>query len=205
MRICRKLDLYWISKGTSDCMPLERRSLPVYRVGEPLRRGRGQWPTGTQYTYGPGGHELTLFRPDIDERIVQDVRCGEAEFAIITRPSVIVLAYRFGHSIPWGDAPYCWHFQPAHWRAIPDLEASPELRALIWISLVDANDGIIRAQRGMTLSPEFTNVLHSAIRAQAGEPFDPDQCAAAVRDLLIAYPTARARLSLAQARTIGNQ
>jgi hypothetical protein len=136
--------------------------------------------------------------------MVQDVRFGEAEFAVIISPPVIVLAYRFGDSIPWSDAPYCWHFQPPHCRAVPGPEASPEARALLWITLVEANDGIIRAQRGMTLAPGFTRTLHAAIRTQAGVPFDPDQCTVAVGDLLVAYPTASSRLALAQARTIGN-
>src|SRR5262245_60661647 len=142
MRISRELDLYWMSKA-HDCTSPKRRSVPVYRVGEPLQRGRRHWPAGAQYTHGLGGHELTIFRPDIDEQMIQDVRYGEAEFALITQPPVIVLAYRFGKSIPWSDAPYCWHFQPAHWRTIPDRETSPELRALVWISLVGADDGII--------------------------------------------------------------
>jgi hypothetical protein len=146
-----------------------------------------------------------LFRRAVDEPMVQDVRFGEAEFAVITSPPVIVLAYRFGASIPWSDAPYCWHFQPPHWRAVPTPEASREARALLWITLVEADDGIIRAQRGMTLAPGFTRALHAAIRALAGIPFDPDQCTAAVGNLLVAHPTTSSRLPLAQARTIGNQ
>ena len=65
--------------------------------------------------------------------------------------------------------------------------------------------GIIHAQRGMTLAPEFTRTLHTAIRAQARMPFNPDECADAVGDLLIAHPSTFARLPLAQARTIGNE
>ena len=205
MRISQELDLFWMSKAAHHGTPPGRPRAPVYRVGEPLQRGRRRWPTGAQYTYGHGGHELTLFLRDIDEAMIEDVRFGEAEFAVITQPPVIVLAYRFGDSIPWSDAPYCWHFQPAHRRTIPDRETSPEVRALIWISLVGADDGIIRAQRGMTLAPEFTRTLHSAIRAQARESFDPHECTAAVGDLMVAYPNTYARLPLAQARTIGNQ
>jgi hypothetical protein len=205
MRIFQDLDPFWMSKAPRHCTPTNRPLVPLYRVGEPLQRGRRQWPTGAQYTYGLSGHELTLFHGDIDEQMIQDVKYGEAEFAVITKPPVIVLAYRFGSSIPWNDVPYCWHFQPAHWRVIPDREASPEARALLWITLVEARDGIIRAQRGMTLAPEFTSTLHAAIRAQARVPFDPDRCTAAVSDLLVAHPSTFARLPLAQARTIGNQ
>jgi hypothetical protein len=144
-------------------------------VGEPLQRGRRNWPVGAQYVYGLSGHELTIFHPHVNEPLVQDVKFGEAEFAVITQPPVIVLAYRFGTTIPWNDVPYCWHMQPAHWRTVPARESSPE------------------------------TTLHTAIRAQARMPFNPDQCADAVGDLLVAHPSAFARLPLAQARTIGNQ
>ena len=140
MRISQDIDLFWMSKAPRHCPPPKRPLVPVYRVGEPLQRGRRRWPTGAQYTYGPGGHDLTLFLCGIDERMVHDVRFGEAEFAVIAQLPLIVLAYRFGTSIPWSDAPYCWHFQPAHWRTIPERETSPEARALLWISLVGADE-----------------------------------------------------------------
>ncbi len=41
---------------------------------------------------------------------------------------------------------------------------------MLWITLVGAEDGIIHAQRGMTLSPAFTRELHDAIRTQAMRP-----------------------------------
>ena len=72
--------------------------------------------------------------------------------------------------------PYTWHMQPAHCRVTPPLESSPETRALLWITLVGADDGMIHAQRGMTLAPAFTRTLQDAIRAQASTPFDPDLC-----------------------------
>jgi hypothetical protein len=205
MKMSHNLGLYWDSSSARPSTPVRRPLVPVYRVGEPLQRGRRNWPVGAQYVHGPSGHELTIFHPEINELVVQDVKSGEAEFAVVTRPSVIVLAYRFGETLPWNDVPYCWHMQPAHWRTVPAWEASPETRALLWITLVGAHDGIIHAQRGMTLAPEFTRTLHTAIRAQARMPFNADECADAVGDLLVAHPSAFARLPLAQARTIGNR
>src|SRR5262245_20091707 len=194
MKTSQVFDLFWVAGSPRPYLPVSRPQVPVYRVGEPLQRGRRQWSTGAQYSHGLSGNELTLFHPEIDDKIVHDVRYGTAEFAVIVQPPVIVLAYRFGQSIPWSDVPFCWHFQPAHWRVVPPREASPETRALLWITLVGAHDGIIHAQRGMTLDPEFTRTLHAAIRDQATTPFDPDQCAAAVDDLLVALPTTSARL-----------
>ena len=40
------------------------------------------------------------------------------------------------------------------------------------IILVEGYDGIVRAVRPVTLSPDFSLALHTAIRAQAGRFFD---------------------------------
>ena len=96
-----------------------RAETRVYRVGEPLRRARRDWPEGAQLVYGPGGPELTIFNRGIGDDLVDDVRRGPAEFALIVEPPVIVMAYRFGESSPWNDVPYSWHLQPERGRIIP--------------------------------------------------------------------------------------
>jgi hypothetical protein len=179
--------------------------LPVYRVGELFRPGRCNWPEGAQFSSSPGGHELTLFSSDICEETVHEVSRGRAEFAMIVELPVIVIAYRFGQSIPWADVPFSWHLQPVSWRAVPELNPSPEARALLWISLVGALDGIIHAQRGLTLSPDFTRRLCGAIRAQAMMAFDPEECTTAISRIFLDYPSTVDRLSLAVAQTVGNE
>ncbi len=146
-----------------------------------------------------------MFVSNIDNRHIHDVKYGDGEFAVIVSLPLLLLAYRFGQSIPWNDVPYCWHMQPAQSRVVPHQELSPETRALLWVTLVGANDGVIYAQRGMTLAPEFTRALNGAIRAQVCMPFNPDSCMEVVSNFLIAHPYTDERLALAQARTIGNR
>jgi hypothetical protein len=183
---------------------VRRPVAPVYRVGELVSRRRREWPPGAEFAFGPGGHELTLFHPLIRPELIEDVRRGPAEFALIVRPPVIVLAYRFGETIPWEDTAYCWHLQPEFRRVIPGAIVVAEIRSLLWITLVGAEDGIIHAQRGMTLSPSFTRALHDAIRAQAMSPFDPHECTAAISTLYPPYIETVDRLDMAVARTMGN-
>jgi len=191
-------------KSRQNCTLSSRSLVPVYRVGELFRQHRWSWPEGSHFSYSPGGHELTVFQAGIHEGMVREVSRGEAEFALIVEAPLLILAYRFGESIAWADASYSWHLQPADWRAIPPEEDSPGERALLWISLVGAADGIIHAQRGMTLSPGFTRALHRAIRSQAQVCFDPHECAAAIARISLNFPSACDRLSLAIARTMGN-
>jgi len=179
--------------------------VPVYRVGELFRRGRHAWPAGGQFAFSPAGAELTLFRHDIGREIVDEVRQGEIELALIAELPLIVLAYRFGEVVAWDDVPYSWHLQPASWRVVPSVDSSPQARTLLWITLVGADNGIIRAQRGVTLSPFFTHSLQYTVRAQALMPFNPDECTTAISKVFLDYPTTVDRLVLAKARTMGNE
>jgi hypothetical protein len=195
---------FWSKTGRT--YPLAKRSLvPVYRVGELFRRGHETWPEGGQFAYSPGGLELTLFLSDISDDVVNEVRRGDVELALIVELPLIVVTYRFGQSIPWNDVPYSWHLQPVSWRVVPSVEDSLQSRALLWITLVGAEDGLIHAQRGVTLSPSFTRSLHKAIRTQALMAFDPEECTAAISKVFLKYPSTVDRLTLAEARTMGNE
>ncbi len=200
-----KLEQDFLTEVGQSRAPVSRPLVPVYRVGEKLRKGRDTWPEGGHFICSPCGHELTLFRSDIDADLIHEVRCGQSEFALVVEPPVIVLAYRFGQAEPWSDISYSWHLQPEEWRVVPSLLLSPEARALLWITLVGSEDGIIHAQRGVTLSPHFTRMLHTAIRNQAINAFNPEECTTAVSKIFLWYPTPVDRLALAIAQTRGNE
>ena len=124
-----------------------------------------------------GGHELTLSHRGVTDRLAADVERAEAEFSLVVEGPWIVLCYRIGDSSPWSSAsPFNWHMTPEGGRVVPaEVELSPEtyarLWSTLWISLVDAESGVIRVRRAVALCPEFTRALHNAIRAQALEPF----------------------------------
>jgi hypothetical protein len=179
--------------------------VPAYRVGQPLRQSQRSWPEGAQFTHSRGGHELTLFRAEINLTVVDDVSRGAAEFALVVEHPLIVLAYRFGDSIKWNDVPYCWHLQPADSRQVPALVSQAQTRALIWVTLVSTQDGIIRAQRGLTLSPQFTRAVNDAIRTQAKTSFDPRDYTAAISRAYVGFSSTESRLSIAVSRTMGNE
>ena len=205
MKRFQDLDQDFRNKTRRNHAQSKRSLVSVYRVGESFRRGYHRWPRGARFSYSPGGLELMLFHRRIPEDAIADVLRGPAEFALIVDLPVIVLAYRFGESISWDDVPYSWHLQPAGCRVIPPPEHSPEARVLLWISLVGADDGIIHAQRGMTLSPAFTLALHQAIRDQATMNFDPKECTSALSRVYLDHFSIVDRLSLAVARTMGNE
>ncbi len=183
----------------------ERACVPRYRVGELFRRGRTEWPAGTQFRVGDSIDELTLFRREIGHELVQAVQRGRFEFALLVEQSFIVLAYQVPGVIPWEEAPFCWHLQHLSERVIPMLDSSPEARALLWISLVSATDGVVQAQRGVTLSPSFTRAIRDTVRRQAQVRFRPEACTDGLSRMYLGFPTTDDRLSLAVARSAGNE
>lgn len=190
-------------RGPEPPRLIDRPRVPTYRVGEPLRPGRDHWPEGAWYGFGREGHELTLFTSRITPGLIDDIRRGETEFGLTVDGPVLHLSHRFGVDGEWGDVPYVWHLQHPDQRAAP-AAASPGYRALLWVSLVGADDGLIHAQRGVALEPEFTRSLHEAIRSQAHAPFDPLDCVLAYSEVLRERPDARRRLETASARAMGN-
>jgi hypothetical protein len=205
MKHFEKLEKNLFSDVGETRAPVSRRLVPVYRVGEKLRNGRDTWPEGSHFVSSPCGYELTLCHSDINADLIHELRCGQSEFALLVERPVIVLAYRFGQAGIWNDVSYCWHLQPEEWRVVPSVALSPEARALLWITLVGSDDGVIHAQRGVTLSPRFTRMLSTAIQHQATKTFDPEECTTAISKIFVSYPTPVDRLALAIARTNGNE
>ncbi len=190
-------------RGAEAPRLIERPRVPAYRVGEPFRADRRRWPEGGWYGFGREGHQLTIFASRITPRLIDDVRRGETEFALTIDGPVMHLAHRFGADGRWGDVPYVWRLQDPDERAVPSATPAGQ-RTLLWVSLVGSDDGLIHAQRGVALGPDFTLALHEAIQAQAFSPFDPLECILAFHELLDERPDADQRLRRATARAVGN-
>lgn len=182
------------------------------RVGQLYNPSVRSWTEGNQYNFRGGAHELLLFLEDPSRHEIDAVRKGPCEFALYVEPPLISLCYQFadarGHGLPWSDANYSFHQVreklpdeaqlPIGWE-----EGSPETRALLDVILIDAASGIVRAQRAVTWSPEFTRAIHRAIREQAHRPWDAAEYARAQRELYQHYPTSAALLAACQYRTKG--
>jgi hypothetical protein len=183
----------------------------VLSVGKPYNPARTRWPECSQYNYRGGQHELLLMFPGPTLSEVEAVRKGQAEFGLYVEPPVILVCYRFGAGkagVPWSDATYDWHklhaSRPDEATVPPDpAAASPELRAILSVVLVDANDGNVNALRQVSVSPEFTAALHRAIRAQADAPAAAGRFEAVHQDIYRRHPTAEALAAACPVRTIG--
>jgi hypothetical protein len=188
------------------------RPLHSYRVGDRYHPDRTFWPERGEYNFRQGEHELRLFYASPSKAEIAAVRAGEAHFALLAAPPVIIFCYRFAAApgfeagIPWSDAPYTWHMVPEDQRTLPLDLPHPTSRALLNIVLVDAGTGIIRALRAVTFSPEFSRALHRAIHDQAASSWRGQRhYEEAVEALYRRYPTSEAFVAAAQDRCTGGE
>src|SRR5271166_4940761 len=103
------LELFWVFNAPRKSIPASRPLVPLYRVGEPLQRGRRHWPTGTQYTHGCNGHELTLFLPEIGPGVLEEKKMGGGNSVATAVPPLMVRPLGFAKWFPGGPPPYGGH------------------------------------------------------------------------------------------------
>ena len=74
MKMSHNLGLYWAKARPVRLRRSGVLAYPSTGLVNHYQRGRRHWPVGAQYMHGPSGHELTIFHPEINELIVQDVK-----------------------------------------------------------------------------------------------------------------------------------
>jgi hypothetical protein len=144
-------------------------------VGKLYDPRRTVWEERADLNFRSVAHELRLFLGGATRAEVEAVQSGPVLFRFFAEPEGLFLITRFGTRMSF-DCSY-------HWRQMAEAtgdrtmlplsaEASPALRALVTIILVEATSGIVLAIRTVRFSPEFTRAIHRAIRDQAGAPYD---------------------------------
>ncbi|GIW55376.1 MAG: hypothetical protein KatS3mg082_1780 [Nitrospiraceae bacterium] len=164
--------------------------MSILSVGQPYHPNRNRWPEAAQYNFRSGRHELVLFWPSPSPQEVEGVRVGRADFGLFFEPPVILLLYRFAGACDWSDAPYSIHLVPQEERLAPEA-VSPEARALLSVVLVDADTGLVRALRAITMSPGFTRLLHAAIAQQLAYHWDATAYDQALASIYRRFPESR--------------
>jgi len=146
--------------------------MQIVAIGKLLFEGRTELPEAIEYNYQTGDHTLLLSMKNLHPHEIEAVTQAEAEFGLYCENSIVFLLYRFGEVLPWSDSAFSWWNLAEEDRRIPEPQANTAERILLKIILIEAATGIVKAIRVTTLSPNFTEKLHTAIREQsAGEEF----------------------------------
>lgn len=137
-----------------------------YEVGKLYSPSRSNWPENVEYNFRGGAHELRLFYPSPTVKEIADIQSGQVRLALYPYLDVIFFCFKFGDQ-PWSDSPYNYNLVPADERQLPEDADNVTQRRLLTAFLVDANTGILRAIRAVSMSPAFTRALHAEIWKQS--------------------------------------
>jgi hypothetical protein len=149
----------------------------MVKVGKPYPFGSPPYPEIPEYSYTSAGHQLQLFFNAPTAAEIRAVQNDPVELAVTVFEETIFLLFRFGagEAIGWSDAGFSIHLVSPDRRALPDPPESAEARALIPIYLVDAQTGIVRALRVLTLPSQVTTALVHAIREQSRQAWSGEE------------------------------
>ncbi len=165
-------------------------------VGERFSPEHERYDEGARYLYRHGAHELTLFWRGPTEAEIDGFRSKPLEVGLYVQGQAAFLLYRIAQVCEWSDVAFNVHLVPESERELPD-EAAGD-RARFRLTLVDAEDGIIRAKRIVSLDKVMTQAMRLTMREQAQAPFDRAAYEAAVRAAHARFPDSDAMVRVAE-------
>jgi hypothetical protein len=172
-------------------------TLPETRhVGERWSPEHTHYDEGARYLYRHGAHELTLFWKGPTAAEVGGFRTRPVEVGLYVQGPAAFLLYRIQDVCEWSDVAFNVHLVPEVERELPN-EAAGD-RARFRLTLVDADDGIIRAKRIVSLDKVMTQALRLVMSQQAQAAFDRAAYDAAVRAAHARFPDSDAMIRAAE-------
>lgn len=154
-------------------------------VGERWSDEHNRYDEGVRYVYRFGAHELTLFWAAPTPAEVAGLRDAEVEVGLFSHGPAAFLLYKIKNVCEWSDASFNVNLLPEGERDLPD--EAPGDRARLKLTLVDAEDGIVRARRILSLDKVMTQALKHAMSEQAGAHFNRLIYDAAVQEVHARY------------------
>lgn len=146
-------------------------TVPATRqVGEVWSERHERYDEGVRYLYRHGAHELVLFWGAPTEAEIEGLRGQPMEVGLYSEGPAAFLLYKINNVCEWSDAAFNVHLVPEDERELPG--EPPGERTRLRLILVDANDGVIRAKRIVSLDKVMTQALRHAMAEQAARPFD---------------------------------
>lgn len=151
------------------------------QVGEVFDPAYTRYDEGARYVYAGQGHELVLFWRGPTGAEVEGFRTQPVELGLFTHGPAGFLLYKIRNVCEWSDVAFNLHLVPEAERELPREE--PGDRARLRMILVDAEDGVVRAKRIVSLDKVMTQALKQAMAEQAAAPFNRLIYDAAVQDV----------------------
>jgi len=164
------------------------------QVGDVYSPDHARYDEGARYAYTGGAHELVLFWNSPTPAEVEGFRVQPMEVALFTHGPAAFLLYKIKDVCEWSDVAFNIHLIPEAQRELPD--ETPGDRARFRMILVDADDGVIRAKRIVSLDKVMTQAIKHTMQEQAVAAFNRFIYDAAVQDVYGRYADSDALLAV---------
>jgi hypothetical protein len=179
----------------------------VLSVGELYYPGMTSWPEAVEYNYFSNNHELRFFLKNPSRYVTEVIRKMPVQLGLFIQDDIILFVYKITdykkQLIPvHGYSPFSIHLVPDNLRTLPQIQADMGQEELLRIHLIDADTGILKAARHMTLSHEFSAALCSAIIEQNNKPLTADYNER-LREIDSRYPDNESLMDHCKARCAG--
>ena len=139
----------------------------ITKVGELLLPDKTSYPEGVIFEFDEAGPMLIYALRGLSEGDSMAARKGKVELALYEAPPVLFILSRIQGLAQWSDSPFSIRLYDDKGRAFDWAEPIPAGRGLgLHVVLVDADTGILKAQRLVSLSTEFSRGLRAAILRQ---------------------------------------
>ncbi len=169
---------------------------PEPLVGDRWSVEHTQYDEGVRYVYRYGAHELTLFWGSPTPGEIAGLRDADVEVGLFSHGPASFLLYKVKDVCEWSDAAFNVHLVPEAERELP--AEAPGDRARLKLTLVDADDGVVRARRILSLDKVMTQAVKHAMREQAASPFNRLLYDAAVHEVHARYKDSDALAAVAE-------
>jgi hypothetical protein len=170
--------------------------MTIRQVGEVYSPDHARYDEGARYTYTGGAHELVLFWSGPTPAEVDGFRMQPMEFGLFTHGPAAFLLYKIKDVCEWSDVAFNLHMVPEAQRELPNEE--PGDRARFRMVLVDAEDGVIRAKRIVSLDKVMTQAVRHVMTEQLSAPFNRVIYEAAVQEVYGRYADSEALSNVAE-------
>jgi len=165
-------------------------------VGEVYSPEHARYDEGARYAYTGGAHELILFWNSPTQAEVEGFRMQPMEVALFTHGPAAFLLYKIKDVCEWSDVAFNVHLVPEAQRELPNEIAGD--RARFKMILVDADDGVIRAKRIVSLDKVMTQAMKHTMHEQFAGAFNRFIYDAAVQEVYGRYADSDALVSVAE-------
>ncbi|MCK2240069.1 MULTISPECIES: hypothetical protein [unclassified Crossiella] len=159
--------------------------LHVLAVGHLYHPNKKSWPETTQVTLSEQGVEILLFLKRPNDREINDVRTGVANFLLMAADEVLLLGWQLGASL-WQDGTWEAARQTNRTAGLPETGTAGGVS--VRIVLVDAATGLVEAIRLTPWTPAFTAEVRQAIARQLRTGGNPSKAQSTCQKWYYTYP-----------------